>query len=154
MPEHPWDVSQRARDFATSQGLSDTIMFTGGLPAAAVANWLRAADFAIQPSHFEAMGLAAAEEMAAGLPVIATDTTGYRDFVTDGETGLIVPIGDVQALTRAITRVAGDAELRARLGKQARTRAEAFDERVVLEQFAQLIDRLVAGPEQRRRARG
>jgi glycosyltransferase involved in cell wall biosynthesis len=145
MPDHPWDVSNRARDFVTAQGLGDVVTFTGGLPADRVAQWLRAADFAVQPSHFEAMGLAAAEEMAAGLPVIASDATGYRDFVTDGETGLIVRAGDIGGLAYAITRLSGDPALRARMGAQARTRAEAFDERVVLERFAQLIDKLAAG---------
>jgi glycosyltransferase involved in cell wall biosynthesis len=74
--------------------------------------------------------------------VIATDTSGYRDFVTTGETGLVVPVGDIGALASAIARLAADADLRASLGRQARARAEDFDERVVLERFARLIDEL------------
>ncbi len=100
------------------------------------------ADFAIQPSHFEAMGLAAAEAMAAGLPVIASDTGGYRDFVTHEENGLLVAPKDVPALAGAITRLATDAALRAALGRRARATAERFDEMIVLEQFAQVIDAL------------
>jgi len=142
MTGHAWDVSGPARDFVESQGMTDVIHFLGGQPPETVARWLRASDFAIQPSHFEAMGLAAAEAMASGLPVIATDTSGYRDFVTTGETGLIVPVGDIGALAQTIGQLAADADLRARLGRQARERAEEFDERVVLERFARLIDAL------------
>jgi glycosyltransferase involved in cell wall biosynthesis len=142
MPGHAWDVSGPARELVESHGMTNVVHFLGGQPRDAVAQWLRASDFAVQPSHFEAMGLAAAEAMAAGLPVIATDTSGYRDFVTTGETGLVVPVGDIGALASAIARLAADADLRARLGRQARARAEEFDERVVLEQFARLIDEL------------
>jgi glycosyltransferase involved in cell wall biosynthesis len=90
------------------------------------------------------MGLAAAEEMAAGLPVIATDTGGFRDFVAREKTGLLVPVSDVAALAAAIARLASDGALRQRLGNAARATAEAFDERRVLERFAELIDRLAA----------
>jgi glycosyltransferase involved in cell wall biosynthesis len=82
--------------------------------------------------------------MAAGLPVIATETTGYRDFVIHEETGLVVPVGDPRALSQAISRLTADAGLRRRLGAQARERAATFDEDVVLERFAQLIDRLAS----------
>jgi glycosyltransferase involved in cell wall biosynthesis len=151
MTDHPWDVSKPAQEFVASHGLGDRVRFVGAQPPDAVAAWLRASDFAAQPSHFEAMGLAAAEAMASGLPVIATDTGGYRDFVMPNETGLLVPVGDVPALAAAITTLTTDAPLRTQLGRQARLRAEAFDERVVLEEFAQLIDRLAEGRSGERR---
>jgi glycosyltransferase involved in cell wall biosynthesis len=144
MTDHPWDVSAEARALADQSGLGDRIKFLGGQPAENVAEWLSVSDFAIQPSHFEAMGLAAAEAMAAGLPVIASDTGGFRDFVTPDETGLLVPVKDVDALAQAIRRLVSDSALRARMSVNARRRAETFDERVVLERFAELIDRLAA----------
>ncbi len=142
MTGHSWDVSEEARALAGRPAATGTISLVGGQPAERVAQWLSVADFAVQPSHFEAMGLAAAEEMAAGLPVIASDTGGYRDFVLPEETGLLVPVRDVDALARAIQRLVADRPLRERMGANARRRAEAFDERVVLERFAELIDRL------------
>ena len=144
MTNHPWDVSNDARTFVREQGLDDSVRFVGGQPPNAVASWLRAADFAVQPSHFEAMGLAAAEAMAAGLPVIATDTGGYRDFISDKTNGLIVPVNDIPALADAISRLASDNALRENLGREARRTAEQFDETVVLERFAELIDQLAA----------
>jgi glycosyltransferase involved in cell wall biosynthesis len=142
MTAHPWDVSREARMFVEAEHLDETIRFLGGQPTEAVARWLGAADFSIQPSRFEAMGLSAAEAMAAGLPVIASDTGGFRDFVIPGETGLLVSVGDIDALAAAIRTLAREAPARARMGANARRRAEEFDERVVLERFAELIDRL------------
>ena len=90
------------------------------------------------------MGLAAAEAMSVGLPVIATDTGGYRDFVKHEETGLLVAVRDVPALARAIVRLVNDGALRRQMGAKARETAQQFDEQVVLETFAQIIDRLAA----------
>jgi glycosyltransferase involved in cell wall biosynthesis len=74
------------------------------------------------PSHREGYGIACAEAMAHGRPVVASAVGGLRDLVVDGETGLLVPPGDVAALRTALERLLGDAELRRRLGEAGRTR--------------------------------
>src|SRR5581483_9739932 len=74
------------------------------------------------PSRREGFGVACAEAMAHARPVVAADVGGLRDLVVDGETGLLVPPGDVGALRRALERLLGDADLRRRLGKSARQR--------------------------------
>jgi glycosyltransferase involved in cell wall biosynthesis len=58
------------------------------------------------------------------------------------ETGALVPVQDCRGLAAAIAHFTADASGRARMGANARRRAEQFDERAVLEQFARLIDRL------------
>jgi len=75
------------------------------------------------PSHREGYGIACAEAMAHGRPVVASAVGGLLDLVVDGETGLLVPPGDVPALRAALERLLGDAELRLRLGTAARERA-------------------------------
>jgi glycosyltransferase involved in cell wall biosynthesis len=77
------------------------------------------------PSRREGFGVACLEAMAAGRPVVASAVGGLRDLVVDGETGLLVPPGDVSALRAALERLLGDAELRARLGRAARDRVLA-----------------------------
>ena len=151
MADHPWDVSRDVRELVRHHQLEESVLLLGGMPVDQVASWLRAADYAVQPSHFEAMGLAAAEAMAAGLPVIASDTGGYRDFIVSEQNGLLVPPKDVAALSVAIGRLAGDAALRSRLGTQARLTAEQFDEELVLGRFERLVIEL-AGARGRRRA--
>jgi len=101
-------------------------------PAAAWARWLgftedvpgllSAADVYVQPSRWEGFGLAAAEAMAAGLPVVATRVPGLAEVVADGVTGYLVDSEDAAALTAALDRVAGAADERARLGTAGRRR--------------------------------
>jgi glycosyltransferase involved in cell wall biosynthesis len=68
------------------------------------------------------------EAMAAGLPIVASAVGGVPELVRDGETGLLVPPGSVDALAAALQRVLTDAALRRRLGDAGRRRALAeFD---------------------------
>jgi starch synthase len=77
------------------------------------------------PSHREGFGVVAAEAMAHGRPVVASAVGGLLDLVVDGETGILVPPGDVDALREALERLLGDAELRRRLGEAGRERIRA-----------------------------
>ncbi len=79
------------------------------------------------PSLREGFGVVCAEAMAHARPIVASDVGGLRDLVVDGETGLLVPPGDIPALRSALQRLLGDAELRRRLGEAGRDRiAEHF----------------------------
>ena len=60
------------------------------------------------------------EAAACGKPMIATDAPGCREIVIDGQTGLLVPIEDPEALAQAIDKLAVSPELRERYGKAAR----------------------------------
>jgi glycosyltransferase involved in cell wall biosynthesis len=75
------------------------------------------------PSRREGFGVACAEAMAHGRPVVACAVGGLLDLVVDGETGFIVPAGDVRALREALERLLTDAALRRRLGSAGRARA-------------------------------
>ena len=87
-------------------------------------------DLFVLPTEAEAFGIAAVEASAVGLPVIATRVGGLVDVVADGETGYLLPPGDLRGLTQAFQRLIADPSLRQRLGQAARTRACArFDAR-------------------------
>lgn len=80
---------------------------------------------AVLPSYYgEGVPLALIEAAAAGRPMIAADGPGLRDIVREGETGLLVPPRDADALARAMERLAADPALRACLGAGARLLAE------------------------------
>jgi glycosyltransferase involved in cell wall biosynthesis len=74
----------------------------------------------------ETFGLVVLEAMSAGRPVIASRSGGLSEVVVDGETGFLVPPGEVEALRRAIERLLADAGLRERMGEAARVRAAEF----------------------------
>lgn len=107
-----------------------------------VHEYMRAADVYVLPSTREGLPITVLEAMASGLAVVASDIREIADSqITPGETGLLVPVGDVDALSAALTSVVADADLRSRLGAAARRRAEeAFSTRTVDEQYRRLYE--------------
>jgi colanic acid/amylovoran biosynthesis glycosyltransferase len=95
----------------------------GFVPPAELATLYARAAVVVCPSHREGFGVACLEGMAHGRPVVASAVGGLRDLVVDGETGIQVPPGDVEALRAAIERLLGDPELRRRMGEAGRRRA-------------------------------
>lgn len=94
------------------------------------------------PSLREGFGVVCLEAMAHGRPVVASAVGGLLDLVVDGETGLLVPPGDVAALRSALQRLLGDRELRSRLGEAGRRRAaERFSWDAVTRQTVELYAR-------------
>ncbi len=88
---------------------------------------LSTVNFLVVPSRTEGFGMATAEAMAAGLPVVASRAGGLAELVVDGETGLLVEPENPAALAEAMARLAGDSSLRDRLGQAGQRRiAEQF----------------------------
>jgi glycosyltransferase involved in cell wall biosynthesis len=105
-----------------------------------VARILAAADIFCLPSHFEGLPMSVIEAMLTGLPVVATDIRGPREQVRDGETGYLVPARSVAPLAGALSRLAGDPALRARMGAAGRAFALAhFDEARVIGRTLDLL---------------
>jgi len=93
-------------------------------------NLYRTADIFVLPTKAEAFGIAAVEASAMGIPVIATAVGGVTDIVVEGETGFLVTPGDIEMLASRLHQLIIDADLRKRLGRSARRRAERhFDAR-------------------------
>lgn len=82
--------------------------------------------FALTPVRRESFGMAAAEAAAAGLPVVATNISGLAEVVEDGQTGLVVPIGDREAIGTAIFNLARKADDRLMMGSQGRERVKKY----------------------------
>lgn len=104
----------------------DGMVFTGPLPHDDVLGLMRLARLFVLPSRWpEPYARTALEAFAAGTPVIATRAGGNAEVVADGETGLLVPRGDVDALAAAVTRLLDDPALAERLGDEGRRRQNA-----------------------------
>jgi glycosyltransferase involved in cell wall biosynthesis len=88
---------------------------------------LREADVFVMPSRSEGLPMALLEAMGYGMAVVATAAGGIPEALDDGSEGILVPAEAPQALAEALTRLAGDADLRERLGAAARQRVERLD---------------------------
>ena len=114
------------RRLARSLGLEERVRFLGDVEEARLPALYAAADVFVLPatSRAEAWGVVLVEAMAAGLPVISTELgTGTSVVNRDGETGRVVPPGDVMALRAALKELLFDPERRRIMGARARARA-------------------------------
>jgi glycosyltransferase involved in cell wall biosynthesis len=116
----------RVRHLARTSPAAERITMTGFVPHSDVPAVLSSLDVLVLPSAYEEMGSVLVEAMVAGLPVVASDVGGIPEVVRDGETGLLVPPGDVDRLAEALDRLAGDPDLRARLSAGARARSRSY----------------------------
>ena len=106
-----------------AQYLGHRARLLGRIPDEDIADIYAAADVFGLPSHSEGFGLIFVEAAFYAVPCIGTDVGGISDAIVHGETGILVPLGDEQALTSAIQLLHDDPLLRVRLGHAARTRA-------------------------------
>ena len=98
-------------------------------------------------SRYEGFGMVLGEAMALGTPVISTDCpTGPRDLLEDGDAGLLVPLGDVDAMSDVLERVSTDTTLRARLIRRASDKIAGFDVPAANRRIAALAGCLLAAP--------
>lgn len=134
---------------AELRGLSDEL----GVDARFVGNvtdtgpLYAAADLVVSASHSEGMPGVLIEAGLAGTPVVATDVGFVADVVSDGVTGLLVPPGDLEALTAAMTRLLDDETERARLGGAAAEWCrERFAMTRVAAEWAEVVEVIEALP--------
>lgn len=119
------DALVRLRD---RLGLGDDVVeFPGWVDRETKRELLRRSWVHVLTSPKEGWGITNLEAAACGTPTVASDSPGLRDSVRDGRTGLLVPHGDLDALTDALERLLGDHDLRERLGRAAREFAEELD---------------------------
>jgi glycosyltransferase involved in cell wall biosynthesis len=121
---HP-PTTERVQAVLRDEGLEDCVSLVGELDDAALAACYDRADLFVLATLHETYGMAVAEALARGLPIVSTITGAIPDLVGD-EAGLLVPPGDPDALAHALTRVMSDAGLRQRLAAGARQRRDGL----------------------------
>ena len=104
------------------------------------------ADIFVLPTHAEGMPVAILEAMAGAIPVVASSVAGIPDMITNGKEGLLIPCGDVEALTESINTLLKSKNLRTELGNRAAERAfVAFDISVGVENIKKLYLEMLVG---------
>jgi glycosyltransferase involved in cell wall biosynthesis len=120
----------RMESLAADLGLRERVHFLG--QRMDVPRLLAAAQLSLLVSNWEGLPLSILEAMRAGLPVIATDVAGIGEAIRDGETGYLIPRGDVELLRDRLARLLADARLRLEQGQAGRAR---YERHFTLDQF-------------------
>jgi glycosyltransferase involved in cell wall biosynthesis len=128
------------RNRADCSGVADSVLFTGfdSNPF----RWASRSDLFVLTSDHEGLPNALIEAQALGLPAVATRCpTGPNEIIEDGITGLLVPVGDIDAITTAILDLLSDEARRRRMGAAARERArEVFDHRKIIAEWEDILE--------------
>jgi glycosyltransferase involved in cell wall biosynthesis len=133
------------RRLSATSPARERITEVGFVDHATVPAVMASLDVLVLPSAYEEMGSVLIEAMAAGLPVVASAVGGIPEVVRHGETGLLVPPDDVDALAAALDRLVGDPDLRSRLAAGARARARSYSWPVLAGRVAEVYARVLGG---------
>jgi len=117
-------LEHELRTAAARLGVADRVELRGAVPPEEVPGLLQNIGILANPSRSESFGVVNLEAAASAIPVVATRVGGTAETVIDGETGLLVEVGDVAALAAALDTLAADAALRARMGAAGRRLVE------------------------------
>ncbi len=139
------DGSERtnAEHRARCLGIYDRCTFVGKQPK--IVDYLSVSDVLLLPSEQESFGLVALEAMACEVPVVASRVGGVPEVVSDGETGFLSDVGDVEKMGKDAARLLSDKELRQQMGKSAREAAlSRYRTDIVIPQYLEFYKTVLA----------
>ena len=113
------DLTAKAHEL----GVQDDVDFLGFVED--VPSFLKGIDIFLLSSHWEGFGLVIAEANAAHTPVVAFDVSSNPEVIADGETGFLVPVGDLDSFAAHVRELIENEDLRTKMGEAARTHVEA-----------------------------
>lgn len=138
-------LEQELKDLAINLAISDHIVFEGFHRD--ILSEIKNAGMYVLSSDYEGISNSLLEAMGMGMPVISTDCPcgGSRMCIQDGVNGLLVPVGDPNALCDAMERIAGSEELAAQMGQEAAKVRERFSLRSILKEWLDLLKEVQEG---------
>jgi glycosyltransferase involved in cell wall biosynthesis len=114
-----WTLADFVRSRLPREADHSAVEWLGPQPPEAIAQMRLRASLVVACSRYETFGYTLGEAMAQGCPIVATAAGGMAELVEDGQSALVVPPGDAEALAVAILRLLRDRALAARLGRRA-----------------------------------
>jgi glycosyltransferase involved in cell wall biosynthesis len=130
---------KKAKDAARKLGVEKAVAFLGAIPKQEVPSHLAQADIFLNTTNFDNTPVSVLEAMASGLPLVSTDVGGIPYLLQENETALLVPAGNVEAMTQAVARLIEEQSLAQRLALASYHKASGFDWKVVLPQWEHLL---------------
>ncbi|GAB4027962.1 MAG: hypothetical protein Fur0011_7080 [Candidatus Microgenomates bacterium] len=118
---------QKLEKLSTKLGLSSKVTFLGKVSEEEKIKLYQGAWVFVNPSLLEGWGITTIEANACGTPVIASNVAGLKDAVVDGKSGILVPYGNVQALSLTLTTILTNHKLRSKLRLGAIKLAQNYD---------------------------
>lgn len=128
---------------AQGLGVASRVTFLGVVSEEEKFQYLANADLFVLPSLHEGFGLAFIEAMGRGLPVIATDSGGQTDFLRDGVTGFLVPVGDTGVLAQKVQMLLEDHTLREGISRHNRQYARQFSVSKTAQNYETLFEEVI-----------
>jgi N-acetyl-alpha-D-glucosaminyl L-malate synthase BshA len=133
----------RAEHRARCLGVDEFCTFVGKQPR--IVDYLSVADVLLLPSEQESFGLAALEAMACEVPVVASRVGGLPEVITDGDTGCLSAVGDVDKMGADAAALLADDEARRAMGRRARDSAlSRYNTDRVIPQYIEFYERILA----------
>jgi len=145
---------ERLQELASELRIETQVSFLGNVTEESKFQYLCASDVFALPSLHEGFGLVFLEAMHCGLPIVTCDCGGHTDFLTDGRNGFLVPVGDVDAVASAISTLARDGNLRAKMAKNNEEDIERLSVAATAERYEQVFQSVAESSGNRRRQRG
>jgi len=134
---------QAMEDACRERQIADLFRFTGWIGHDQMPDYINLADIVVMPPEDETQARVYLETQACGRVILASDIAGAREVIADGDTGVLFRMGDLADLAAKMLRLAEDAALRARIGRNARKRIGAHAlptiVRAYLNAFAELV---------------
>jgi glycosyltransferase involved in cell wall biosynthesis len=134
---------QATQSLAKQLGIADLVQFPGGVPKAAVPDWLNRGDIFLNTTNVDNTPVSVLEAMACGLPVVSTDVGGIPYLLDHGHDALLAPPEDAEALAAAVRTLLENPDLAARLSANGRRKVDAFGWDTVLPQWENLFYKVV-----------
>jgi L-malate glycosyltransferase len=141
----PGTYQQGIMDLVRELGIEDHVRLLGMIDIDHIISYIKWFNVGVICSESEGLSNAIIEYMGCGVPVIATDIPSNRELIDNEESGILYPVGDIDALSRELIRVLDDNHLESRLSihskDQIRTR---FDEETIIQQYQDFYIKLVS----------
>lgn len=135
----------RIEKLIDEKNVRSSVIMTGLVPPNRIPSLISAMDVHALPSYQEGQPRTMVQALLAGVAIVGYDAGGIGEICMDQETGLLVPVGDKQALAQAIERLLDDPALRQRLVARGKPYAQKrFDHRQMVQQINQVYDRVLA----------
>lgn len=135
-------LREKLEDLILELGISENVAFLGFVDNQY--KYIKRASVLVLSSAHEGFGNGIVDAMALGVPVISTDCkSGPNEIIEDGKSGILVPVGDYNAMSEAILKVLNSASLWQKLSLEGRKRAECFSFKTRVKEYEELFQKIM-----------